>query len=328
MGFNERWINYCNNNKIEYKLVDPCASDIISQLKDCDAFLWHWHHADYRHQRFARQLIASLEKTNIRVFPDLDTCWHFDDKLGQKYLLEALDIDVVPSYAFYEEKTALDWAQKTSYPKVFKLSGGAGSANVILIHNKRQCFHYIHKMFHRGFPSFSRWNFFLESFRQFRDHQKSFWKFCRSMKTVVFGITYGNMVGRIRGYAYFQDFIPNNTHDIRIVVIGDKAFAIRRNCRKNDFRASGSGEIVYEIDDECRLCAEKGFIFAKRLKTQCCAMDFVFQDDKPLLVEISYGFAVHGYDKCTGYWDDKMIWHEGSFNPQEWMIEDLIRTIK
>ena len=54
-------------------------------------------------------------------------------------------------------------------------------------------------------------------------------------------------------------------------------------------------------------------------------MDFIFQNQKPLLVEISFGFSVHAYDKCKGYWDDKMVFYEGSFNPQEWMIEDLIK---
>ena len=326
-GFNERWVEYCKKNYIDYKLVDPCSTSIISDLKDCDAFLWHWHHADYRHQRFARQLIASLSHTKIKVFPNIDTCWHFDDKIGQKYLLEALGIDLVPTYVFYEEKTAADWAKKTSYPKVFKLSGGAGSANVKLVRNKKQCLHLIHKMFHVGFPAYSRWNSFLERTRKLREHLISPWTFCKYMKPVILGTQYGKMTGRIRGYAYFQDFVPDNTHDIRIVVIGKKAFAIRRNCRKNDFRASGSGEIIYQIDAESVTCAKKAFEIASILKMQSCAMDFVFGENKPLLVEISYGFAVHGYDRCSGYWDDDMTWHEGCFNPQEWMIEDLISTL-
>lgn len=42
-----------------------------------------------------------------------------------------------------------------------------------------------------------------------------------------------------RGYAYFQDFIPNNDSDTRVVVIGGKfAAAEKRMVRKDDFRAS------------------------------------------------------------------------------------------
>jgi len=56
---------------------------------------------------------------------------------------------------------------------------------------------------------------------------------------------YDRVTGREIGYAYFQDFIPGNDHDIRIIVIGDKAFAIKRLVRKKDFRASGSGFVYY-----------------------------------------------------------------------------------
>ena len=50
---------------------------------------------------------------------------------------------------------------------------------------------------------------------------------------------------REKCYFYVQDFIPNNNFDIRVIVVCDKAFAIKRYVRKNDFRASGSGYIDY-----------------------------------------------------------------------------------
>jgi glutathione synthase/RimK-type ligase-like ATP-grasp enzyme len=49
-----------------------------------------------------------------------------------------------------------------------------------------------------------------------------------------------------KNYVYFQDFIPQNDFDIRIIVIGKRAFAIKRMVRKGDFRASGSGNIKYD----------------------------------------------------------------------------------
>ena len=53
--------------------------------------------------------------------------------------------------------------------------------------------------------------------------------------------------------------------------------------------------------------------------------DFVFGDnDQPLLVEMSYGYDVHGYDPCPGYWTSDGTWHEESFVPQEWMVERVI----
>ena len=36
---------------------------------------------------------------------------------------------------------------------------------------------------------------------------------------------------------------------VRVIVINDKAFAIKRMVRKNDFRASGSGIIEYDKEN-------------------------------------------------------------------------------
>ncbi len=36
-------------------------------------------------------------------------------------------------------------------------------------------------------------------------------------------------------------------------------------------------------------------------------MDFVYDKDKPKIVEISYGFSPEGYDPCPGYWDKDLI---------------------
>ena len=133
---------------------------------------------------------------------------------------------------------------------------------------------------------------------------------------------------REHGYVYFQKFIPDNTFDIRGIVIGDKAFEIKRMCRDNDFRASGSGSIVYDRSDLNEECARISFEAAKKLGTQCLALDFVFDKGRPLIVEASYGFSMHGYDRCTGYWDKDMVWHAGTFVPQDWMVEDVIAKIR
>ncbi len=139
---------------------------------------------------------------------------------------------------------------------------------------------------------------------------------------------YSRVTGKEIGYIYFQDFIPGNDYDIRIIAVDEKAFAIKRMVRNNDFRASGSGYIHYEkkhFDDETVRLA---FEVSEKLKAQCMTYDFVYLKGKPLIVEISYGFAMTGYDACTGYWDKKMKWHEGKFNPYGWMVEDLIRSVK
>ena len=96
-SFSERWIEYCQEKGIDYKVVNAYDSDIICQISDCDAFMFHHHHGNYKDVLFARQLLYSLEEAGKRVFPDWRTCWHFDDKVGQKYLLEAVGAPLIPS---------------------------------------------------------------------------------------------------------------------------------------------------------------------------------------------------------------------------------------
>ena len=90
-SFSDRWIEYCKQNEIDYKIVNAYDNNIVEQVSDCDAFMWHHHHANVKDTLFANQLIYSLETAGIKCFPDFHTTWHFDDKVGQKYLLEAVD---------------------------------------------------------------------------------------------------------------------------------------------------------------------------------------------------------------------------------------------
>lgn len=43
-----------------------------------------------------------------------------------------------------------------------------------------------------------------------------------------------------------------------------------------------------------------------------------------MIVEIDYGFATVPYDPCSGYWDFSLQWHEGEFNLQGWMVEEVV----
>ena len=122
---------------------------------------------------------------------------------------------------------------------------------------------------------------------------------------------------------YFQEFIVGNDFDIRVIVIGDKAFAIKRMVRNNDFRASGSGNIHYEKKNFDDITIKLSFLIAEKLQSQCIAFDYVYRDKQPMIVEISYGFSPVAYDPCVGYWDMAMKWHEGNFNPYGWMVDSV-----
>lgn len=329
-SFTKRWIDYCEEKNIDYRLVDCYNDDIISQLDDCDALLWNWNNNDYKSKKFARQLIYSIEHAGKKVFPDSKTCWHYDDKIGQKYLLESVHAPIVPTYVFYDQASAFSWIDKVGFPKVFKLSSGSGANNVRLAHDKDEAKRLVKRSFGRGFAQMDRIGSFKDKYDAWvrSKSRRTAKKALRAFARIFVPTEFEKMEGKESGYAYFQDFIPDNEFDIRVITIGKRAFGLKRMCREGDFRASGSGMIDYTKEHIDERCVKIAFETSERLNTQSAAYDFVFnKTGDPLIVEISYAFSAPAYDSCEGYWDPDLNWHTGDFNPQYWMIEDLIASL-
>ncbi len=324
-GFTTRWIEYCENNKIPYKLINGLESNVIQSIRDCDALVWHYYHNNYAEKLAAQKILFALEHSGIKTFPNFHTAWHFDDKVAQKYLLEAIGAPLVPSYVFYDKAQALTWVNKTTYPKVFKLKGGAGSANVKLIKTKNDAIRLVNKAFGKGFSQFDRIGYLKERFNKFKNNKDTLYGVCKGIGRLVIPTNYAKMQGREKGYVYFQDFIPNNTLDTRIVIIGDKALGERRFVRKNDFRASGSGSFSYEGID-LRI-VKIAFEVSERLKLQSVAFDFIFDPKmNPLIVEMSYGFGTSGIRNAPGYWDANLRWNAKQIDPEAWILETMLET--
>lgn len=329
-SYSDRWIAYCEKNKVPYKLVNCSDTDIISQLKSCKGLIWHWNLTDYRINLFARQLTASLLKKGISVFPDLDSSWHYDDKIGQKYLLEAIGAPMVKSYVFYHKDEALDWVDSTVFPKIFKLKCGSGSSNVKLVKTKRKARQLIRQSFGKGFLPTNRWARIKERVWILkRDRNLAAVKgLAGGIARLVIPKEKEKLAPREKGYAYFQEFIPDNTYDTRLVVIGDRCLGLRRFCRKGDFRASGSGLLDYNPDNIDLRMVKIAHETAQKLDSQSMAFDFILDKGIPKIIEISYCHPIDFLDRCPGYWDSNLKWHKGKFIAQELIIENFIRSLE
>lgn len=329
-SFSDRWIKVCTEKNIPFKIVDCHQSDIIEQLAGCRALMWHFTQSHIEDMLIAHAVVRAAESMGLEVFPSSATSWHFDDKVAQKYLLEALHVPMVKSYVFLERSAALSWAARTDYPKVFKLRNGAGSANVILVRSMRGAMKLINSAFNRGFSPVSRWNALRERWWSFRRDRSvsAFLGIARGFARVAKMNPLLAKLPRQRNYAYFQDFVSGNDSDVRVIVIGRRAFAIKRLVREGDFRASGSGKIIYTPAAIPDFCIDVAFRAANALGTQSVAFDFVFDKDVPLIVEISYAFASRAYRTCPGYWRDDGSWLEGSFHAEDFMLEDIWNTLR
>lgn len=330
-SFSEGWITYCKERNIDFKLVCCYDSDILTQLTDCDGLMWNWGHVDYKAVLFAKQLIYSLNQKGLKTFPDSKTCWHFDDKVGQKYLFESINAPLIKSHVFYSKKDAVEWIEATTFPKVFKLRGGAAALNVRLVHSGHQAHKLTNRAFGKGFQAESAWSSIKERFSQLKKYKNagSVIHLVKGFGRLVLPNEYQKFSTTQKGYIYFQDFIPDNKFDTRLVVIGSRCFGMRRYVRKNDFRASGSGMKDYNPDFLDKEAIKIAFHTAKKLRLQCVAFDFVIDKGSHKIVEMSYNFpARDSYGDFPGFYDSNLEWHEEAVQPDKFIIEDFIQNLK
>ena len=324
-SFSDYWLTYCEENGISYKKVDAYQSDIMKQIEDCDAFMWHFSHLDYKDKVFAKQLLYSIEASGKPVFPNFKTVWHFDDKLGQKYLFESIKAPLVTSYAFYTKQEALLWANKASFPKVFKLRGGAGSTNVKLVDTRKEAVSLISRAFSRGFSAYDPLASLKDRWRDYRSGKCPFFVLLKSFFRLFIVSSAIKLLPLEKGYVYFQDFIPNNDTDTRIVVIGDKIIGERRGVRNGDFRASGSHILLPDASKVDMRCVQLAYNVSQKLGLQIGVFDFVHDKDNPLLVEVSYG-TDPDYTECEGYWNEKLQFTSAPINLPKMIIESFIQN--
>jgi glutathione synthase/RimK-type ligase-like ATP-grasp enzyme len=277
----------------------------------------------------ARQVIMAAEAMGVAVFPSTATCWHFDDKIAQKYLLEAIGAPLVPTYVFYELSEALQWIDGAVFPKVFKLRRGAASLNVRLVRHAQEARTLAKQAFAGGFQPVANYRQDARKrFRTARQRHDMLGVVKRLPRTLATIRQLNQALGHERGYIYFQDFIPDNQFDTRVTIIGNRAFAYTRNVRPGDFRASGSGDVVYDIQRIHPQCVPIAFEVTRKVGSQSMAFDFVLTaNQQPMLVEVSYCYIPELVYQCLGHWDDQLKWHQGHMWPQDAILTDLLEEV-
>jgi hypothetical protein len=163
--------------------------------------------------------------------------------------------------------------------------------------------------------------------QKYKDGRLSLREVIEGIVRLVISTEYSKIRGKDRGYIFFQDFIPNNTHDIRVTFVNNKCFAARRKVRLGDFRASGSGLSDLDMSQipvkTLRIASEVSL----KLHLQTAAFDFVTSDGEFLITEISYGFGYHKDQFRLGYWDERQNYYPGEFDPFGWMVEEVLQRI-
>jgi glutathione synthase/RimK-type ligase-like ATP-grasp enzyme len=329
-SFTDRAISYLSDNGIDYTIVNCFDNDIMKVLKDFDILIWHWTQNDPRGLLAAKQILISAEIGGLVVFPDFNTIWHFDDKLGQKYMLESIDAPMAKSFVFYTKENALNWIENCNYPVVFKLRGGAGARNVKLLKNKRAANRIVKRSFAKGIVSQPGYmNDFKVKIKKTKNMKDLFARILRIPSTISKLHYRKKYISREKGYALFQEFLPDNQYDTRVAVVNNKAWAFRRKVRKNDFRASGSGSIDWDVKNIDLRAVKIAFIVSEKLALQAAGFDFIRdQNGDPKIIEVSYGWAPFAIHACSGYWDMNMKYYGSKVFFEDELVQSLIDKSK
>lgn len=332
-GFGRAWEEEIEKSGHEALPLDMRSMEGFEKALNCDGIMWHIDMKPSM-QSVASSILSCLEVVARKpVFPNLKTRWHFDNKVSQAYLFKQIGVSTPETNVFWEENKAMQWLQNNcKFPIVAKLKRGASSSAVYIFKSKPEAIRYVKKMFSLKGISGESGGAARSPYRMWRDFARNrILHFPRPF--IQYYLKQRPRLREVwpneRGYAYFQEFVPENEFDTRVTVIGNRAFAFRRYNRDGDFRASGSGKIDYSkngIDlDMIRIAHEISNLHS----FQSMAYDFLIdKKGKPTIVEISYAYKSKAVYNCSGHWDRDLNWIDGHVLPEAAHVEDFLEEMK
>lgn len=326
-SFSTRWQVLAAEQGHEVVPVDAYGENLFSTLSTCDGFMWYFWNTPSQSD-FGKRLMLSIHQgMSLPTFPNWQTSWYFEDKNAQNYLLNAANVPTPKTWVFWDRKNAYEFCNNATYPMVVKLAFGIVSRNVRLVMNRSEACNLIDKLFIEGL-SFLPETISVSAVSRVSDRLKN------AARCILGKRIKGHFGGAPiqRGSILFQEFISGNTFDIRITVIGNRAFAFRRMNRPGDFRASGSGLIDWDPDQIDMRAVKLSFQVAQRLKSQVLTLDILQQAHELVVGEISYYYEAWAVYECPGHWrlnspSGEIEWMPGKTRPEDVIYNDFIATL-
>lgn len=198
-------------------------------------------------------------KDHCLILPTYEMLLAHENKGFQEVMRRALGInDLLSDYVFDIDSITI------SPPFVLKTIDGSGSSGITLIKDKHDL------------TKFKTKNIQISKSRKLKNS-------IRKLKLPTDNYSLYSYYYKPFKRFVTQDFIANLTCDYRVLVTGDRFYAMRRDVKKGDFRASGSKKFHYhDVPNDVLDYAEK--IFSK-LKNPYISMDLAYKDKTPYLIE-------------------------------------------
>lgn len=245
-----KYRRFLETNGFDHEIYDIHAHDWIERAKRFDLVVGMVSNR-IDHLEEIRVKYHFLETVlGKRCYPSAALSLLYENKCLEAFLAEVWDLPFARSYVCYRRDDALAMLEGLRYPVVSKVNESSGSMGVELVRGPREARRIIGQAFsRRGRPLYVPWL-------------------------------------RQKNYVYFQEFVPNDGYDLRVILIGDRAFGYYRGVAGGDFRASGMNTV------EKRALPEEAVRVARRvqerLKSPKLVVDMVHAlDGRYVIIEYS-----------------------------------------
>ncbi len=318
------FISACEEKGVPYEIVDCYSNGFIDTLDRYSALVWPYQIYVISDRLEARNIMTAAEMKGLITFPNSNLGWHFDDKIAEMYAFRSVGAPIPPSRVFYLEDECVKWlSEEAVYPLVAKLRCGSGSNNVRMLKDSAEAVKYARRMFSKGFDPTPSLAYKAYSKLQSSKDLKMALSRIKKIPQFLTSRKHAKMLPSEKGYCYFQDYIENDGYDLKVMVAGGKMAFFARHVRKNDFRASGGGDIYYDRSLMTDEIIDTAFRTARDLKLDCVGFDFVVDKNtgKCMIIEMCYGFDLELQTALGAYVDEDHVWHEEPVNMPGEIIE-------
>ncbi len=230
-----------------------------------------------------------------------------ENKFYQEFIKNTLDIKTPQSILFNSSEDIKSKIDDLTYPIVAKLSNGFGSNGVQLIHSKKEAENYINN-----------------NLTDVVKPRKNIIKYRKKIKE--YEGKHPLKVGKL----IFQEFIAGVENDWKILIFGDKLFYLKRYFRKNDFRASGSGNFDGS-ETPCEELMKFAMNVKEKLDTPWVSLDIIQKDNEFFLIEYQcVHFGLYTAINSIAHFehnDNKFIKIDEKINIDKIFAEELHRYI-
>lgn len=239
----------------------------------------------YHYKSFIEDIVAYLELSGARVIPAHKYLRANNNKVFMELLRKSFENDKMNSMSA-KVFGSLEEAEKAmpvlSYPLVYKQAAGAMSEGVGLAKTESELRDGIKKIA-RTKNLFQEW-----------------WEKGRGFK-------YSDYIqqSKFRNKFILQSFVPGLSGDYKVLVFGSKYYVLKRDTKKDDFRASGSGIRNYVKEIPEGMLAYAGMCF-ETLDVPCASLDIAFDGKRFYLIEFQcLYFGSYTLTYSDFYWHRK-----------------------